>query len=301
MKLIHTADGNYYRRWVNLIFTFFLPGSAQFLAGRKRAGILWFLSYQAVTLVWFAYLIHPKTLLSVVSMGPLEWVPATLWWVIVADGFRFPVSRLPLKRWALYFGLWSCLTILPAFGIRTFLVQPFKVPGKAMQPTIMGNRQDAEGNTILGDHLFVNKWIYRWEKPQRGDVIAFRTKGLKTVEEDTVFVKRLVGLPGETIRIDPPHVNVNGIRITEPPIFREISEKQNGFKGYYLAYPDSSVDAYLASPTNAITLGANEYLVMGDNSQNSKDGRYFGPIKRDVILGKAFYIYAPAERKGRIR
>lgn len=59
--------------------------------------------------------------------------------------------------------------------------------------------------------------------------------------------------------------------------------------------------AYLTSPTKAITLGADEFLVMGDNSQNSLDGRHFGAIKRDAILGKAFYIYAPADRKGWIR
>ena len=286
MNLIHTADGNHYRRWVNLIFAFFWPGSAQFLAG----------SY-----IWLAFLVHPKTHLSVVSMGPLEWVPFALWVVITVDGFRLSVTRLPLKRWALYFGLLSSLTILPAFGIRTFLVQPFKVPTGAMHPTIMGNRQDAEGNPIPGDNLFVNKWIYRWTEPQRGDVIVFRTKGLTDVIDGTVFIKRLVGLPGETIHIDPPYVIVDDVKLTDPQIFREISESQKGFKGYWLSYPASSGDAYLMSPTNALTLGADEYLVLGDNSQNSKDGRYFGAIKRDAILGKAFYIYAPADRKGRIR
>ena len=166
-----------------------------------------------------------------------------------------------------------------------------------MSPTIMGNRQDAEGNCILGDHMFVNKLIFRVSEPRRGDVIVFKTKGIPSLKQDTIYIKRLVGLPGETIRIDPPYVSVNGTRLMEPPIFREIAEGRNGFGGYHLAISNSTTAAYLSSPASEITLGPEEYLVLGDNGKNSLDGRYFGPIKRNAILGRAFYIYAPAERK----
>jgi len=67
-----------------------------------------------------------------------------------------------------------------------------------------------------------------------------------------------------------------------------------------LAISNTAVTAYLTSSSDRIILGPDEYLVWGDNSRNSLDGRYFGPIKRIAIVGKAFYIYAPADRKRKI-
>ena len=104
-------------------------------------------------------------------------------------------------------------------------------------------------------------------------------------------------MPGETISIDPPYLVVNGKRITQPEIFRKIAEAHE-FAGFRLAGP--GVSAFLRSPADKITLASDQYLVLGDNATNSLDGRYFGPIKRSSIIGKAFYTYAPADRKGRI-
>lgn len=167
-----------------------------------------------------------------------------------------------------------------------------------MQPTLMGNQKDKSANKIAGDHFFVNKLIYRFSSPQRGDVIVHNTTGIKYphIKLHAYYVKRLVGLPGETISIEPPYVMVNGNKLTDPPIFRKIAESQDGYAGYCLASPSS----YLASPSQQMILGPDEYLILGDNSKNSLDGRYFGPISRKAIIGKAFYIYAPADRKRRI-
>lgn len=213
MKLIHTTDGNAYRRWINFVLCFIIPGSAQFLSGRKRAGVFWFLGYLAVTAGVLAYVLHPETALCVVSYEPLQWITFPLLVAMIADGIRRPIKRRPLKEWAVFISLWGCLTLLPAFGMRTYLVQPFKIPTGAMEPTILGNRLDADGNHVDGDRLFVNKLIYRHTEPRRGDVIVFRTKGLTTGKQDTCYIKRLVGLPGETLRIDPPFVVVNGVRL----------------------------------------------------------------------------------------
>jgi signal peptidase I len=300
MKLIHTNDGVYYRRWVNVIPSLLLPGSAQFLGGRRVAGLAWFLVSLAMTSAIVGFLIHPKSQYSVISMGPFEGAALPLVVVIAVDGCRRQIKRLRLKGWFIFICLWLCILLVPFFGIRTFLVQLFKVPTGAMQPTIMGDRKDANGHQIPGDHLFVNKLIYRFSTPQRGDVVVFRTKGIEAIKQDTFYVKRLVGLPGENVRIDPPYIYVNGTRLVEPPIFREIAEGQKGFGGYCLAVSNAVFGAFLSSPSQVMTLGPDEYLVMGDNSKNSFDGRYFGPIKRTAIIGKAFYIYAPANRKRRI-
>jgi signal peptidase I len=113
-------------------------------------------------------------------------------------------------------------------------------------------------------------------------------------------VKRIAGLPGETVSIDPPYLLVNGNRITTPDIFRKMEAGENGFSGFCLVSQNTSIPAFLKSSTDKITLGPDEYFVLGDNTMRSLDGRHFGPIKRNAIVGKAFYIYAPANRKRKI-
>jgi len=303
MNLIHTNDGEYYRRWVNVIFSWLMPGSAQFLSGRKKVGVVWFVSCIVCYVSLVGYLVHPKSPYSIISMGPCSWALTTLTFVIAGDALRRPVRRLHSKGWILFLCVWCgiiILLVLAVFAIRTFFVHPFKVPTGAMQPTIMGTRKDSRGNQLIGDHIFVNKLTYRFSQPQRGDVIVFNTKGIRSLQLDTHYIKRLAGLPGETISIDPPYLIVNGSKVTEPDIFRKIAEGQDGFHGFCPAKSNAMFSAFLTSPADKITLSPDEYLVLGDNTTNSLDGRYFGPIKRSAIEAKAFYIYAPADRKRQI-
>jgi len=106
------------------------------------------------------------------------------------------------------------------------------------------------------------------------------------------FVKRVVGIPGDMVSIHAPNALINGKILDDPPIFKEITSGANGYSGY-------TDGPLLATDTDKIILGKNEYLVFGDNSQNSLDGRFFGPIKRSKIKGKVVLIYWPFERKGR--
>jgi signal peptidase I len=285
---------------VNLIPSLLFPGAAQFLSGRRATGITLFVLYLFLVAGLIAFLVHPKTAYSVVGMGPFDWFLLPFWLLIVGDSLRRPIPRLGLRGWGVFIGVCFGIPIMLALTVRTILVQPFKVPTGAMQPTIMGNRTDTGGNQIRGDHIFVNKLIYRHSEPQRGDVIVFRTKGIKSVQQDTCYVKRLAGLPGETVGIDPPYLLVNDKKVTEPAIFSKIAGETDGFSGFCPATPTPAFPAPLASVSARITLGPDEYLVLGDNTRNSLDGRYFGPIKRSAIIGKAFYIYAPADRKRRL-
>lgn len=300
MRLIHTIEGAHYRRWVNLIPSWLFPGSAQFLSGRRSAGIALFVLYLFLCAGLVAFLVHPKTAYSVVDLGPFHWFLLPFWLLIAGDSLRRSIPRLGFRGWGIFVAVCVGIPTVFALGVRTFLVQPFKVPTGAMQPTIMGNRKAADGSQILGDHIFVNKFTYRFSKPQRGDIIVFRTKGLPGVEQDTCHVKRLAGLPGETLGIDPPYLLVNEKRITAPAIFRRIAEGEDGLAGFCPATPMAAFPAPLASLSARLTLGPDEYLVLGDTTRNSLDGRYFGPVKRSAIIGKAFYIYAPADRKQRI-
>lgn len=148
----------------------------------------------------------------------------------------------------------------------------------------------------------MNKIAYWNKEPERGDIVVFTTSGIEDphIRKDTFFIKRIVGLPGETISIDPPSVHANGEKLTEPEIIAKISKKANGYDGYFLAHAGTQ-DAVLTTEQSSLVLGEDEYLVLGDNSRYSLDSRYFGPITRASIVGKAFYVHAPVERKKRIK
>ena len=184
------------------------------------------------------------------------------------------------------------LVPLPLVLLGLFVLKPFNVPTGAMQPTIMGQQKRADGSTGPGDHLLVEKLSFFLRAPARGDVVVFKTKGINhpSVPQNQLFIKRVVGLPGDRILFDPPGVRVNGTLLTEPPIFKTIAARTNGHSGYR-AMGDYAVKQDLQ-------LGENEYFVAGDNSANSLDSRYFGPIHRKQIIGRAFFIYFPVTRMG---
>ena len=298
MKLIHTNEGSHYRRWVNLVPSFFLPGSAQFLSGRRAAGVIMFVLYSVLLAGLIAFLLHPKSAHTVLDRGVMDLVLLPFWLLIMGDGLRRPIPRIGLRGWALFFVVSVVIPIGLVLALVAFLVRLFEVPTGGMQPTILGNRKAADGRPILCDHILVNEFTYRLHPLQRGDVIVFRTKGLPGIKDNSCYVKRLVGLPGETIGIEPPYLLVNGTKVMEPAVFRHIAEAKDGFAGFQLPKPAAGFPVTLTSPTATLTLGPDEYFVIGDNTVNSLDSRYYGPIKRSAIVGKAFYIYAPASRKG---
>jgi signal peptidase I len=165
-----------------------------------------------------------------------------------------------------------------------------------MQPTLMGRTRAPDGQEKPGDSFMVDKLRYRFSEPQRGDIVMFKTTGLHLpgLSENQVYVKRLVGLPGEKVSIQPPFVCVNGNRIMKPEVFEKIASGADGYSGF-------SCTGLLASASAEVLLGKDEYFVLGDNTVNSFDGRHFGPIRRDSIIGRVAWVYAPSERKGWLR
>ncbi|MBN3038706.1 MAG: signal peptidase I [Candidatus Omnitrophica bacterium] len=158
-----------------------------------------------------------------------------------------------------------------ALIIRTFVVTPFKIPTGSMEPTL-----------VPGDKIFVNRFIYRFQKPQRGDVIVFRYP--ENPRRD--FIKRLVATGTETVEIEEGKIRINGESVDEPEIFQNI---------YY--YNRGSYGAVNAQ----ITVPEEHYFVLGDNSASSRDSRYWGFVPRKYLLGKAFVIWWPISRWGLIR
>ncbi len=173
-----------------------------------------------------------------------------------------------------------------------FFARPLKQPGEH----VTAGEPIWSGIITAGDHLFIEKLSYRLGKPKRGDIAAFRTDGIKTLPPKTFYIKRIAGLPGERIRIEPPFLIVNDQKVTEPAIFRTISSASDGYAGFQLSAGSGPVGALLVKPTDEVTLGPDEYFVLGDNTRNSLDSRYWGPVPGKNMIGRATRIYWPFTR-----
>ena len=158
--------------------------------------------------------------------------------------------------------------ILVAFLVKTFLVQAFQIPSPSMRPTLME-----------GDRVLVNKLSYRLHDVNRGDVIVFdRPTALAAGPNDPAdLIKRVLGLPGDTLQTRDGKVFVNGRELAEP----------------YLT--DGTVTDNIDEP---VTIPDGHVWVMGDNRGNSQDSRVFGPVPEDTIVGRAFVIMWPLGRFG---
>jgi signal peptidase I len=154
------------------------------------------------------------------------------------------------------------MSIAVSLFIILFLYQPVRVEGTSMLPHL----QDQ-------DRLFINKFAYRFETIHRGDVIVF----LYPEDQSKSYIKRIIALPGDRLRVDHGTVYVNGIALDEPYVplrFRD----------------DRSVPGRI--------IPANEFWVMGDHRNISSDSRDFGPVPRDLIYGKAAFVYWPMDQAG---
>lgn len=163
------------------------------------------------------------------------------------------------------------IAVILALIIRTFIVQAFKIPTGSMRPTL-----------IEGDRILVNKFIYKFKKPERGDVIVF----LSPEDKKKDFIKRLVGLPEENVKIAHGSILINDKIVETDSVMRE--------RYYYNAGNFGEEDKTITVPEDA-------YYVLGDNSISSRDSRYWGFLPKKYLIGKAFLIYWPPTRIRLIR
>ncbi len=155
------------------------------------------------------------------------------------------------------------IALVMALIIRALFVQAFRIPSGSMIPTL-----------LIGDHILVEKISYRFRKPKRLEIIVFKCP----VEKDKDFIKRIIGLPGDVIKIVNKHVFVNGRELKEP----------------YVQHTDSRILPPEVSPRDnygPVKVPPNHYFVMGDNRDNSWDSRFWGFVPAKDIIGRAFIIY----------
>jgi len=156
------------------------------------------------------------------------------------------------------------------------------------------------GTMTTGDHVFVDKVRWNFARPKRGEVMVFSTQGIKTLPEGTHYIKRLIGLPNETVSVVPPNILINGNVVKDAEGIVRIEQQKPGYEaGYTLPYGYS---CYISSTSDVKQLGPSDYFPLGDNTQNSRDGRYWGTVPARNMIGPAFLVYWPySQRWGHIR
>jgi signal peptidase I len=155
-----------------------------------------------------------------------------------------------------------------------------------------------------GDHLFVDRMTYNFRLPERGEIIVFKTRGIPEIADQTQFyIKRLVGLPGETISIGTDqHARINGVRLdASTPHFENVygfvpgtPRQKDHYSGHVL------LDDYrvlLQKPTDTITVDPASYAVFGDNTMNSFDSRFWHELPQKNVIGKSFFVYWPISKR----
>jgi signal peptidase I len=163
------------------------------------------------------------------------------------------------------------VALLVAQLIKTFLIQQFSIPSESMAPTLR-----------TGDRVFVNKLSYRLHDVNRGDVVVFERPEALTDPRTKDLIKRVIGLPGETLefRVEECQVVIDG-RVLEEPYLAP---------GTCTEAPGSGIDP---EQDGVIVVPDDSVFVMGDNRGNSTDSRVFGAIDEDTIVGRAFVIIWP--------
>ena len=157
------------------------------------------------------------------------------------------------------------ISLAVAIFIIIFLYQPVKVEGTSMLPGL----EDQE-------RIFINKFVYRWEAISRGDIVVFRYP--RDISKS--YIKRVIGVPGDRMRMEDGQVYVNGSKLSESYIPTEYFDHRS---------------------YSEFTVPADSYFLLGDHRSMSNDSREFGPVEREYIYGKAVFVYWPVDKVGRLK
>jgi signal peptidase I len=179
-----------------------------------------------------------------------------------------PVPAVPPIRVSSGFGVWLrdlIISLAISAFIIIFLYQPVKVEGTSMMPSLVDQ-----------ERIFVNKFVYRLEPIERGDIVVFRYP----YDPSKSYIKRVIGMAGDRIRIDAGQVYVNGEALDESYVPPEFTDSRT---------------------YREVVVPSNYYYVLGDHRSMSEDSRSFGPVDQRLIYGKAVFGYWPMDKVGRVR
>lgn len=267
-----------------VILSIILPGLGQAYSGRVKRGILFFCVTVLIIVLSLLYVLTPntKTYIGLLFLLVIFWLFGIF---IIVDAYRCAKTYniknnlnreiTNTKRVLLIIAIIFLVFLYPnkiiAQYVKSNYFQAFRIPTTSMSPTL-----------VKGDLILVDKMIYKKSELRRGDCIVF------IYPEDTKknFVRRLIGLPGETVEIKNERVLTNGIILAASegiPNIKYFNKGEYGKEGQVVSIPQDN------------------YFVLGDNSAISKDSRFWGFVPRKYIIGKAYKIYYPFNRSGPIK
>ncbi len=184
------------------------------------------------------------------------------------------------------------VAILLAIGVRVFIAEPRFIPSSSMEPTL-----------LIDDRLIIDKLSIRWSKPQRGEIIVFNPPAHPVVTDPSkVYIKRVIGLPGDHVSIREGKVFINNVPLNEPYIASPMN--------YTLPTTDDTLCRGCFAPTTVgkedgnlyFTVPKGSYWVMGDNRNNSLDSHAWGFMPEENLVGRATFRYWPLDnRAGALR
>jgi len=210
-----------------------------------------------------------------------------------------------LGRWVWEWTKTIATALLIFLFVRSFVVEAFQIPTGSMENTL-----------LVGDFLLVNKAVYGaevpgtdWhlpslEDPRRGDVVVFQPPPAAGQSPTTRYVKRVVGVPGDTLSMHDGVLYRDGGRVAEPYVkhtrpYRDLANPRFDWQRHFLVRPARAEGRYRPTRDNwgPIVVPAHRYFVMGDNRDNSEDSRYWGFVPRAAITGKPLIVYYSYRRR----
>lgn len=230
-------------------------------------GILLIVFTPPVTPGFITVLIISGTLIILGGIGLFYWIRKSFF--NDDESSNEAVNQEGLKNW---WGLIRGFDILLILGLlfKIFVIQPFIVDGASMEKNFHNNEM-----------ILVNKISYNFNAPKRGDVIIF--KAPQRPEDD--YIKRVIGLPGETVKISEGKIYINNRLLDEYYLGSRVQTETYDNQNTYFSQ----------------TLGTDEYFVLGDNRGNSSDSREWGVLPKKNIIGKAWLVILPFDSKGLIK
>ena len=295
---MNTSISNPRKPWIAVVLSLLCTGLGQIYCGRFLKGITLFtISIITTPLTYLAALCGSATAVLVMLFLACGLVPIVYLYAVVDSFFVARRSEPDFQRkdynnagvYSLFVILAMVLPLGAATQIKANVFEAFKCPAGSMVPTI-----------VPGDRFLVNKTVYNPTPPERGAVVVFRNPE----DREIMYVKRVIGVPGDTVAVLDNEVFLNGARLTReerPPlkvgwpdatVSGTLYYETNGRERYLIAI-DREAEPLDDFPETAVPRGT--CFVLGDNRNNSRDSRSFGFVPFGDVVGRAQYIYFPAK------
>lgn len=174
-------------------------------------------------------------------------------------------------------GVTIAIAVAAVLLIKSYVINPYRIPSSSMEPTFHCAESGLGCEGGSNDRIIANRFIYHFQDPERGDIVVFDPgpEAAAQCGAGGTYVKRIIGLPGETIAQQNGIVYVGGTQLDEP----YLEEGRRGGRDF-----------------GPIKIPDGEYFMMGDNRRMSCDSRIWGPVPRDNLIGPVFFVYWPLDR-----